>query len=124
MHHTIAYCWLRGTRIGVREILDVAPQSTQNCVIRLSRAEIVAVCVRSNKGTVIEQSQVQGFGVYPPGFSISASAIRLFEVGRYISASVSASRQDGGYPPNPQIRKSAFKNLRQVSNVIDFEYFT
>jgi hypothetical protein len=38
------------------------------------------------------------------GKFLSASAIRLFEVGRYISASVSASLQDGGCPPNPQIR--------------------
>ncbi|ODQ69431.1 hypothetical protein LIPSTDRAFT_30474 [Lipomyces starkeyi NRRL Y-11557] len=37
-------------------------------------------------------------------FSISASAIRLFQVGKYISASVSAFRQYGGYPPNPPIR--------------------
>jgi hypothetical protein len=34
---------------------------------------------------------------YPPKFSKSASAIRLFEVGEYVSASVSACRECGGY---------------------------
>ncbi|KAK9249810.1 hypothetical protein V1507DRAFT_374790, partial [Lipomyces tetrasporus] len=48
-------------------------------------------------------------------FSISASAIRLFEVGRYISASLSAFRQYGGYPPSA-FKKFASQNATSLEN--------